>query len=152
MNLNTRLLVIFKELLIKIKKSFFGYNTTISLGLFFLFFGFLLGNLFGSFLTFLRQFIIWDGFIIAFLLIIIECINFFNYTSKKQMVFVLPKNNLKNSEYSVSRELFLANNFFYKLFNNKSLLQEKKLFLKNINLLKIGVMLGFFIEAFKVGS
>nr|YP_009105167.1 hypothetical chloroplast RF20 [Edaphochlorella mirabilis]AIT93791.1 hypothetical chloroplast RF20 [Edaphochlorella mirabilis] len=152
MNLNTRLLIIFKQLLIKIKKSFFVYNTTISLGLFFLFFGFLLGNLFGSFLTFLRQFIIWDGFIIAFLLIIIECINFFNYTSKKQMVFLLPKNNLKNSEYSVSKELFLANNFFYKLFNNKLLLQEKKLFLKNINLLKIGVMLGFFIEAFKVGS
>nr|AYC63924.1 hypothetical protein Ycf20 [Flabellia petiolata] len=74
--------------------------------------GFVLGNLFGTFLNFFRNKIIWDGAILFIIILIFETLNFFIY--------------------------------------NRKLLNKKLLIiLKNI---QIGILLGFFIDAFKVGS
>nr|YP_009519373.1 hypothetical protein Ycf20 [Pseudocodium devriesii]AYC65406.1 hypothetical protein Ycf20 [Pseudocodium devriesii] len=74
--------------------------------------GFLGGNLFGTFLNFLRSQIPWDGTILILILLLFEFFNFLIYTKK--------------------------------LLNKKFLM-----IIKNI---QIGVLLGFFIDAFKVGS
>ena len=80
--------------------------------------GFLIGNLFGTFLNFLRNKIIWDGIILLIIILFFEFINFIIYKKK---------------------------NFITSIFQNKKLL----IILKN---LQIGILLGFFIDAFKVGS
>jgi len=80
------------------------------LSLFFLLFGFVNGNLFGTFLQFLRQYFIWDGLIIMFTLLIIEAINL---------------------TYFVCRP---------------------KPWVRLLNFYKMGLLLGFFTDAFKVGS
>ena len=77
--------------------------------------GFLSGNLFGTLLSFVRKFIIWDGFIIATFIIIIEGTSYLSYRPRRFKSF---------SRFSIK-----AFNFF-----------------------KVGLMIGFFVDAFKVGS
>ena len=76
------------------------------------YFGFLIGNLFGTFLRFLRNQFLWDGTVLLIILILFEILNF--------------------------------------LISNKTFINQfcKKI-LKNI---QFGIFLGFFIDAFKVGS
>lgn len=79
-----------------------------------LFFGFSFGNLFGTFISSIRNFNIWDGLIISLILLFCELVNYLLY-----------QQNLKKKI-----------NKFYNLLNS----------------FKIGLLLGFFIDAFKVGS
>ena len=102
------------EVLYQKKMQFFSKNFAFSI--FILGFGFFCGNLFGTFLTFFRQFTSWDGTIIALTILFIESINYLNYTP-----------------YS-KRKRFL------------------KTFFTFLNFYKIGLLLGFFTDAFKVGS
>nr|YP_009326927.1 Ycf20 [Codium simulans]ANJ70870.1 Ycf20 [Codium simulans] len=74
----------------------------------FFFYGFIFGNIFGSFLTYIRLLLFWDGFIILL------CLIYFEFFSKIQS-----KLNIWNSE------LFLFQS---------------------------GVLISFFIDAYKVGS
>ena len=92
-----------------------------------LLFGFLVGNLFGTFLNTLRFFFIWDVFIIFILIGLLEILNYIVYHTRNRPVFLSPfeaTRNLVPTEFVVQ---FL--NFF-----------------------KIGLMIGFFVDAFKVGS
>nr|YP_009472563.1 hypothetical protein [Chlorodesmis fastigiata]ARO74218.1 hypothetical protein [Chlorodesmis fastigiata] len=73
-------------------------------------FGFLIGNLFGIFLSFLGNQFIWTGTILLVILISFEILNFLIYNTNKK--------------------------FINKIFKN----------------LQFGIFLGFFIDAFKVGS
>ena len=75
------------------------------------FIGFSLGNIFGSFLIFIRSLILWDGLIIFFILLTLEMLNFI---------------------------------IFYPL--------EKKSYSSFIFAVRIGILLGFFVDAYKVGS
>ena len=86
--------------------------------------GFLIGNLFGTFLSTIRQSIAWDGLIVFILVSIIEIISYNVYHNKDRpfFLFVLYPKTIKRS------------------------------FWRSFNLLKIGLMMGFFIDAFKVGS
>lgn len=109
-----------------IKKNFVIY-------VFLLFLGFVCGNLFGTFVIFFRFYTPWDGFIILLIIIIIEFINFLIYTnfSKNYKLNIFFYNNKK----TINKNFFL----FYKNF-------------KFLNFYKMGLLLGFFIDAFKVGS
>ena len=78
------------------------------------YFGLIIGNLFGTFLNFLRNKIVWDGMLLLIIVLFFEFFNFLIY--KKSVV----------SQY---KKLFLL--------------------LKNF---QIGILFGFFIDAFKVGS
>ena len=75
------------------------------------FIGFIFGNIFGSFLIFLRKWIPWDGLLIFFVLFILETINFiFIYQMKR----------------NYGRSLIIS--------------------------IRIGLLFGFLIDAYKVGS
>ena len=94
----------------RLKKTFFSknfHNSFLESACSF-YFGLIIGNLFGTFLNFLRKKIVWDGML---LLLIVFFFEFFNFLIYKKSV--------------------------------------KKPFLKN---LQIGLLFGFFIDAFKVGS
>ena len=86
--------------------------------------GFIIGNLFGTFLDLLRNKIIWDGIILITIIFFFEFLNFIIYNKKK----------LVGGE-AVARSKF----------PNK----KRQIILKN---LQIGILFGFFIDAFKVGS
>nr|YP_009106403.1 hypothetical chloroplast RF20 [Fusochloris perforata]AIT95223.1 hypothetical chloroplast RF20 [Fusochloris perforata] len=130
---------------LEIKKKYFFFNF-FSIGLFFLFFGFLLGNIFGTFLNILRDFFIWDGLIVCFLILLCELTNYNIYSKKK------------------STKIFKYFNSEVKIFGSDSHRAEAELpfrplgnfsfqiLWKMLNYLKLGLLLGFFIDAFKVGS
>ncbi|RYX79752.1 DUF565 domain-containing protein [bacterium] len=90
----------------------------------FLLIGFLIGNLFGTLLNTIRKYVAWDGIIIFFLLSFIEIVNYNVYHNKDRPFFggVIHPQIIKQS--------------YWKLFNY----------------FKIGLMVGFFVDAFKVGS
>lgn len=85
--------------------------------------GFIFGNIFGTFLNFLRNKIIWDGIILIIIIFFFEFLNFIIYNKKQ----------LAPQASSIPK------------FLNKKLL----IILKNF---QIGILFGFFIDAFKVGS
>jgi hypothetical protein len=122
---NTKLFKNFNEIVQIIKKKLYFVKNIFSTALFFIFLGFLFGSIFGSFLNIIREYIFWDGFILFFVIIFIEFINFINYKKLKQNYYILKKNIKKNSNF-----------FLYKL----------------LNYFKLGLLFGFFIDAFKVGS
>ena len=125
MKKNCRFFYFIESFWFQFKKKFFLFEKSFSLMLFCLFLGFIFGSIFGTFLNTLRYFFIWDGFIIFVLLTFFEFLNYIVYHAKKR--------------------LFL-NIFYFDSF------EKTKNFWKFINLCKIGMLLGFFIDAFKVGS
>lgn len=106
-----------KQNLYNIKDRFQYLKDNFILKLAALLVGFLSGNLFGTVLLFVRNFIVWDGFIIAVLLIVFEIASYMAYKVRH----------------------------FY-------LLQRFSSIIKAIHFFKVGIMIGFFIDAFKVGS
>ena len=126
MNFETRLTQLLRNGRFLVSKSLQIREKNFTLALFFLFSGFLFGNIFGTFLVFIRKFVPWDGLIITITIFVMEIISYFRYHNKRNSIF--------NSKYRLIKPLSVS-----------------KLW-KNLNYLKIGLMLGFFIDAFKVGS
>ena len=82
-----------KKISILLKNKFYLFQSTFSLTLFFLFFGFIFGNFFGTFLFLFRYYVVWDGFIIFFLILSFEIINSFHYFkiyNKKIFFYTFP--------------------------------------------------------------
>lgn len=165
MKSSPNLLKFINTFIYKLNTKIFIFETYFALSLFCFFLGFISGNLFGTLLIFFRQWIIWDVFIIVLTILFIELINYFYF-------YKLRLNNFKSNS-RISEE----NNVFKTLFNtNKKhaikhdetldsmfvLSQESlskqnkilnsKLTMRLINFYKLGLLLGFFIDAFKVGS
>ncbi|RYE22842.1 MAG: DUF565 domain-containing protein [Sphingobacteriaceae bacterium] len=111
--------------------------------------GFLVGNLFGTFLNTIRKYIMWDGFIILFLITFIEILNYNIYHNKNRpfLFFIQPKIIRERNCPSRSIEMQSFVSFSY-----KTLFYNKRFFLILLNFFKIGLMIGFFVDAFKVGS
>ena len=97
--------------LLKLKKNLLAFVLI-------LFFGFFIGNLFGTFVTTIRNYHIADSLLIFLIISLTELMNFTVYNRYKRK---------KN---------------FYLIVNVSDFL----------NSFKIGVLLGFFIDSFKVGS
>lgn len=125
MKSETRLSIFFRTLFLKLKEKLLFFQTSFSSSIFFLFLGFLVGNLFGTFLNAIRAVLYWDGFIVLLLLFFIEIVSYITYHKEGRTFF-----------------LFWRFPFIY----------QKRLFWKCFNFFKIGLLLGFFIDAFKVGS
>ncbi len=98
--------------------------------IFFLFLGFICGNLFGTFLTFFRYFIYWDGAIIMLTIVFIELINFLYYTKPQR----------KTQTFQDKSGLLLTRQ------------PKTQSFIIFVNFYKVGILIGFFTDAFKVGS
>lgn len=128
--MNTKFFNIIKNFQIANQKKFYFFSKRFSFSLFCLFLGFVCGNLFGTFLNFFRHFTNWDGTIILFTILFIEFINYFNYTNR----FQTPKEPIS-----------LTANF-------QTIKHVNKQIIFILNFYKIGLLLGFFTDAFKVGS
>lgn len=187
MNYNTKLSLFFIDIEKNIKKKMLFFEIYFAKGLFFLFFGFLFGNLFGTFVDIFRRLLIWDGFIVAIIILFEEFVSYSIYKSKKRTLFFFFKNkkiyNSKKNFFFLNRVMLLINFLIVNFFNISTFLKQnilkvyaifpekikKKMFYcfffyknlttgknyqmyKNLNLFKIGILLGFFIDAFKVGS
>jgi hypothetical protein len=121
------------------------FKTYLTRSVFFFFLGFMCGNLFGTFLVFFRQWIIWDGFVILLTILFIELIHYLNfYVFKSDYDFKLydtqyqPPSNINTLNKSINRPLFDQFHF--------------KIGIRLLNFYKLGLLFGFFIDAFKVGS
>jgi hypothetical protein len=137
----------FSQIQNNLKTKFCVFKKIFAIALFFLFFGFVFGNLFGTFLSKIRNFEMWDGFIVFFLIFFIEMINFANYSAKRsQSKYHWSAKTKKKPIDQLSQKWHLA-----KLSEGK-FTQNWSNFWKFLNYFKIGLQLGFFIDAFKVGS
>ena len=197
----TRTVVFINQLFLNLEKKNYFFKEVFSFALFTLFFGFLIGNLFGTFLNLIRSFIFWDGLIIFIILSVMEFLNFFLYKKTNRFLKVFEniyysvcsfkKNAFSNTpnvssvtllltppaEVSAKQTSDIPNNpsniskggVRCKVNKNKvfdygaatfNILKgcqpqprnQNKFFWKSLNFLKIGIMFGFFIDAFKVGS
>lgn len=140
-----------------------------------LLFGFLSGALFGTILPFIRSLFFWDGFIIASLLVIIECLSYFSYRPRQfnksedwsrqviyqqaflqryaQQSFLQNLNKQKKGlEKSGSLEPWFNQSNFDESKNVIRSYTEKSYAIEGLSFFKIGLMIGFFVDAFKVGS
>ena len=120
MKIETRIVFFLNQLKVYLNRKNSFFKEVFSFALFTLFFGFLIGSLFGTFLNTIRSFVFWDGLIIFIILSIIELFGFLLY-NKKNVIF--------QSHYPNNQNLW-----------------------KTLNVFKIGIQFGFFIDAFKVGS
>lgn len=156
MNSNTRLAISISNFIVIIQNKFLSKKANFSTKLFLLFMGFVIGSLFGTFLPNFPEKI--NSYSVSIVLIIssIEVINCLVYSSKQRHSI------LRLLVETFSQFLILLKIKFFLLF--KSISQEEKIinnllsektknyFYRDINSFKIGIMLGFFIDAFKVGS
>ncbi len=178
--MSTRLVKKFSQLIFVIKKKLSYVENFFSIKLFLLFLGFLGGSLFGSFLPNLPAKMSIQSITILVIILTIELLNYVMYKSQKRFFFISPFISKLNQLWSVLK--ILINSFLFlnfKPFQNKNnlntlnlLIKEKtdsknpkienyevitsqptwQNFIKSINSFKIGIMLGLFIDAFKVGS
>lgn len=169
MNSNTKFFQLISELAIQSRKKLWIFQNIVTVSIFTLFLGFVCGNLFGTFLNYFRNFVSWDGIIISLTILVIEFINYLNFSFNKSS-----SNNLIN-ETKLTEAPLNRNNQSFQAIQNQSNEQTKDLRsysipllksrsvikfpaldkrhgVKILNFYKIGLLLGFFIDAFKVGS
>lgn len=114
MNYLTRFYFQFNNIIKHLNKKIIKLKQNFLLLLFFLFFGFLTGNLFGTLIENIKFIYLGNTLLIIIIILLTEFINFFSYNNKNSL-------------------------FLFKLY----------MFL---NAFKIGILLGFFIDSYKVGS
>lgn len=192
MSSNTKLILIIQNFYNYLNKKFTFFKIYFTNGIFFLFFGFLIGNLFGSLLNIFNRSIILHPLVTILIIFFVEIINYIIYHNKDRALFFI---DIKKFIYYIKNFLkyklkFLENSNLIKKISEvldvelkhklvkKSLhlndhlinivrkillhiqnsytkicIFVKKIFIiKTLNLFKIGILLGFFIDAFKVGS
>ncbi len=111
-----------------------------------IFFGFVLGNLFGSLLNIFRESIIWNGYITIYILIIEEIISYLIYRSETRTKFFalnfIQFNNWKKLQVSsknnifvnaVLKRIFYIKNFLCNNFVSSSIIRFWNLSLFNLN-------------------
>jgi hypothetical protein len=197
MNSNTKFFRLIHEFVIQSRRKLWIFQSIVTVSIFALFLGFVCGNLFGTFLNYFRNFVPWDGFIISLTILVIEFINylnfsypkrcsisFFNFFSslfKRQPKAILESLNSNKLFYVRplpfdQKEKAKADNAFRQtsrffspllppLFDGEKKQRQDKTdltvpppipntysWIKILNFYKIGLLLGFFIDAFKVGS
>ena len=121
--MQTRLFRIIRQIVFNSKYQFALFQNVFTTSIFYLFIGFVTGSGFCNILSLIRETQIWDGFVIFFMLFFFEKIGKRVY-SRSQVESVTQSNGTLSTQR----------------------------FLKFLNCWKTGVLLGFFVDAFKVGS
>jgi hypothetical protein len=154
MTFDTRFFFLIKKFVFKLKQKTYIFKKSFTISFLILLAGFLLGNVFGTFLNILRFFIPWDGFIILLILLILEGISYLTYHKKYNFYTPLAsvpvgktKNQIKSLNVISKTSLNQRNQKDFWTLSKQNIPTYK-----NLNFLKIGLMFGFFIDAFKVGS
>ena len=182
MPIETRIFKNTRKSLFFLKKKFNFFKRNFAISVLFLFIGFFLGNIFGTFLNWLRHFIVWDGLLVFALLSFFEIISSIVY--QNNLTFLpqpVSTNKMFFSDFFITKNISLKMKLLLKKlrklgsFNTSTKSPDqlnlqthnKKLrhfltinfyFLKSLpiwrllNCLKVGILFGFFIDAFKVGS
>ena len=177
MRSNSKLLQTLNAIQAKFQKRSHLFENNFVASTFCLFFGFMCGNLFGTFLSFFRTFIPWDGAIIALILLFVEWVNYLNFVvlnkrtpippspvKQKSFIFfclmqlglIIPScldvlwsivGNSKTNKATFRTQ-------WSRFFKSKAVFFQRKrnAAIRLLNFYKIGLLLGFFIDAFKVGS
>ena len=126
--------------------------------------GFLVANIFGTFLTVLRSCLGWDGFVVIGLIFFVEAINLSVYRILKPSILRYKEfrveergtdaKNLEGQDSSRDRSRLGISKTLKPLTLFLLGLSDRRSFLvcQLINSFKVGLLLGFFVEAFKVGS
>ena len=192
----TRLSRYLGKFLYSLKDKVLNLQTSLSFILFSLFTGFIIGNLFGTFLDTLRLYFVWNGFVGLVLIFCIEALNSLVYGISLTKKSNFQQNNVKHS----CRKNRIQNNKQSLIVNSTanqltSILDQKSLYASNdqlgwskkqakskikllnisifkrldkdfssffsnrvtdtkraLNSFKIGLLFGFFVDSFKVGS
>lgn len=175
MPIQTRIFKNVKKSVSFLGKRFAFLSENFSISVLFLFIGFFIGNIFGTFLNWLREFIIWDGLLVFILLSFFEIISSIVYHNNSNFgLSPMSRNKIEFSLFFGTKKIFLKiislNKKFQKVSSSKiytkptnqlNLRADNKrlrLFLRNLpmwrllNCLKVGILFGFFVDAFKVGS
>lgn len=126
MNSETRLSSVFQQSIRYVREQVRSFQRQFSPVIFFFFFGFLLGNLFGTLLPAIRTHLWWDGWLLLLLLFVIELISYKRY-------------------HRMGRP-------FLTFYSNTNWKTPRSIYVEYMNVFKIGLLIGFFIDAFKVGS
>jgi hypothetical protein len=126
--------------------------------------GFLVANIFGTFLTVLRSCLGWDGFVVIGLIFFVEAINLSVYRILRPSLLRSKElraeergtgvKNLEGQDSSRNRSRMGISKTLKPLTLFLLGLSDRRSFLvcQLINSFKLGLLLGFFVEAFKVGS
>ena len=129
--------------------------------------GFLVANIFGTFLTVLRSCFGWDGFIVIGLIFFVEAINLSVYRIFKlsllrskefraegSVSIAIDAKDLEGQDSSRDRSRMGISKILksFTLFSLGLSDRRSFLFCQLVNGFKLGLLLGFFVEAFKVGS
>ena len=122
---NPRVASLLRQVALSFQNRIRPFRDSFSLILFSLLFGFLLANIFGTFLNVLRDAISWDGFVILGIVLFVEITNYLTYHPFRGR----------------SRQ-----------FAFNATIANREVIYRIVNSFKIGLLLGFFVEAFKVGS
>ena len=182
MPIETRIFKNARKSFIFLFKKFKFFKRHFSISVLFLFIGFFVGNIFGTFLSWLRHFIVWDGLLVFALLSFFEIISSIVYQNN---ITLLPQavstNKMVFFDFFVTKNIFLKMRLVLKKLRNldslntsiksadqlnleidnkrlRNFLTISSYFLKSLpiwrllNCLKVGILFGFFIDAFKVGS
>ena len=129
---STRLIVTVRDLWARLNTQLQATNQNIALHFLCLVGGFFIGNIFGTFLTALREVMHWDIFIIGFFVLICEFISFQTYRPRPREGAPSP-----TSGDGLMNDFDRTPSFFV---------------WRPFNLVKLGILFGFFVDAFKVGS
>ena len=122
---NPRIATLLRQIALSVQNRIRPFRRSFSTILFSLLFGFLLANIFGTFLGVLRNAIAWDGFVILGIVLFVEATNYLTYYPFK----------------SRSQPIVFSGNTM-----------SRAWMCRIVNSFKMGLLLGFFVEAFKVGS
>ena len=120
--------------------------------------GFLVANIFGTFLTLLRSCLVWDGFVVIGLIFFVEAINLSVYKIFKPSLLRSKElraaaNVSMATDKDTLRDRSISKAFKpFTLFSLSLSGRRRFLFCQLVNSFKLGLLLGFFVEAFKVGS
>lgn len=124
--------------------------------------GFLIGNMFCTLLPRIRGILPWDGAIIVFLIVFIELVSYARYDKREHppffltpVLFIAPFSasfRVASKQSVASRSDAHARSDASKIKWSRASRSNATLFWRFVNQFKIGMVVGFFVDAFKVGS
>lgn len=153
MNSNTALSLFFKQCCDKFRTRVWLFETFFALSIFFFFLGFICGNLFGTFLIYFRPYVFWDGLIILLTILIIEWINYLTfYLFQPSRVSLDDEYRYQNAPQLIDFEQTEPVPPQIQTYQEIKIIRNLNKVVRFGNFYKMGLLLGFFIDAFKVGS
>nr|YP_009106167.1 hypothetical chloroplast RF20 [Paradoxia multiseta]AIT94970.1 hypothetical chloroplast RF20 [Paradoxia multiseta] len=152
---NPRVASLLRQVALSFQNRIRPFRDSFSLILFSLLFGFLLANIFGTFLNVLRDAVSWDGFVILGILLFVEITNYSTYHPLRgSMATPSMAGGGQRTRSAIRRTPVRPGQRggrSRQLTSNAAIVNREVIY-RIVNSFKIGLLLGFFVEAFKVGS